>query len=61
MNQEVIVSLFRQLLVIAGTYVAASGWLTADQWTAFSGAAVTVATTLYMVWTRWNTVKVPAK
>ena len=61
MNFEVFVSLFRQLLVIAGTYAAATGYVTADEWTTASGAAVTILTTAYMVWTRWNTAKVPAK
>lgn len=61
MTWEVFVSLFRQLLVVAGTYVASSGFLTADQWQMFSGAAITIVTTCYMVWARWNTVKVAAK
>lgn len=61
MNLEVIVSLFRQILVIAGTYVAATGYVNADQWASISGALITLLTTGYMVWTRWNTAKVPAK
>lgn len=61
MTWEVFVSLFRQLLVVAGTYVASTGYLTADQWSMFSGAAITVLTTAYMVWARWNTEKVVVK
>ena len=59
MNSEVLASLFRQVLVIVGTWVTAKGYVNASNWELLSGAAVTFGTTGYMLWTRWNTVKVP--
>ena len=59
MNSEVIASLFRQVLVIIGTLVATKGWVSAGNWELLSGAILTAGTTGYMLWTRWNTVKVP--
>lgn len=60
MNQEVMVSLLRTILQIAGTAIAAHGYISDANWALISGAVLTVATTLYTVWTRWNTAKVPA-
>lgn len=59
MNAEVLASLFRQVLVIAGTWFTAKGVVNESNWELLSGAVVTVSTTGYMLWTRWNTVKVP--
>lgn len=60
MNQEVMVSLLRTILQIVGTAIAAHGYISDANWALISGAVLTVATTLYTVWTRWNTAKVPA-
>lgn len=59
MNSEVIASLFRQVLVVIGTLVATKGWVSAANWEILSGAILTIGTTGYMLWTRWNTVKIP--
>lgn len=59
MNSEVLASLFRQVLVIIGTWATAKGFVDESNWALLSGAFVTLGTTGYMLWTRWNTVKVP--
>lgn len=58
MNQEVLVSLFRQGLAMLGIALAAKGYVSESDWTMLSGAVLSIGTTAYMVYARWGTVKV---
>ena len=54
MNHEQILSLVRQLLLFAGGFVVAMGWLDEQTMLAIAGAAATIIASVWALWTRTN-------
>ncbi len=58
MNADVLARILRTLLQVGGTYLAATGKITEGDWTAISGAIVTIVTTGYTVYASWGAKKI---
>ena len=52
MNPEQAGALFRTVLQVIGTIVSTRGWMQDDEWTAISGALLTIAVTIWGIWAR---------
>lgn len=50
MNQEQVLSLIRTVLQIAGTYVVASGKISAENWATWTGGALIIIATAWSMW-----------
>ncbi len=58
MNEQLL-SVFRYGLAFVGGLLANSGWISGDDWTAVSGALLTLVSVGWSIWLKINTARVP--
>lgn len=55
MNQDFVIAMLRTALQMAGASLAASGYVSADQWTAITGGLLAAVSVGWMLVARYNT------